>query len=397
MVPSGLAQLGLGNGRRLLATAGRIASRRETTMPSDRPIEARITRRRFSALSAVGVAAAVLPLGYGLGQRVAQAQSDTVITMVTDTAGLGDQNFNDLANKGGTQAAAEFGFTWKVIESADPAQYIPNLTAGAEQGELTVGVGFLLTDAITEVANQFPDDNFLLIDSVSEAANVRSVTFKENEPAFLAGVVAGQATKTNKLGIVGGQRIPPVIRYEVGFVAGVKSVNPNAEINIAYADTFGDPPKGKELALAQYEQGADIILPIAGATGIGCYQAAAEKGDGVWVVGADTSQEHLAPGRELCTAQKGVDFAVYTGCKDVVNDTFTGGAIDYDLKTGGVSLQTIPGRVPDEYVALARGYEKLIVEGTLVVPVDDETLAAFTPPERPEPVAEASPAATPST
>jgi basic membrane protein A len=318
--------------------------------------------------------------------------------MVTDTAGLGDQNFNDLANKGGTEAAAEFGFTWKVIESADPASYIPNLTAGAEQGDLTVGVGYLLTEAITEIANQFADDKFLLIDSVSEATNVRSVTFKENEPSFLAGVVAGQATKTNKLGIVGGQRIPPVIRYEVGFVAGVKSVNPAAEISIVYTDTFGDPQKGKDAAQAQYEQGADIVLPIAGLSGTGCYQAVKERNKlgQEWVVGADTTQDHLAPGFELCTAQKGVDFAVYTGCKDVVTGTFAAGPIDYDLKSGGVSLQTIPGRVPDEYVALARGYEKLIIDGTLVVPSDDDSLASFTPPEKPAPIMEASPGATPS-
>lgn len=364
-------------------------------MSLDRLIEKKVTRRRFTALSAAGLAgAAAVSLPIARGVQQASAQSDVVATMITDTAGLGDQNFNDLANKGGMQAATDFGLEWKVIESADAAAYIPNLTAGAEQSNLTVGVGFLLTDAITEVAGQFADKSFLLIDSVSEATNVRSVTFQENEPSFLAGVVAGKSTKTNKLGIVGGQRIPPVIRYEVGFVAGVKSVNPAAEVSIAYADSFGDAPKGKELALAQFEQGADIVLPIAGATGTGCYQAAVEKGAGFWVVGADTSQEHLAPGQELVTAQKGVDFAVYTGCKDIVEGTFAGGAINYNLKSGGVSLQVTPGRVPDDIIALARAYEQLIIDGTLVVPVDDDTLAAYVPPA--EPTVEASPVASPT-
>src|SRR5262245_2899340 len=100
-------------------------------MSADRLIGTKLTRRRLTALSLAGTAAAVLPLGRGL--HGAQAQSDVVITMVTDTAGLGDQNFNDLANKGGTEAAAELGFTWKVIESADAAAYVPNLTAAAEQ------------------------------------------------------------------------------------------------------------------------------------------------------------------------------------------------------------------------------------------------------------------------
>jgi basic membrane protein A and related proteins len=364
-------------------------------MSLDRLIEKRLTRRRFTALSVAGVAgtaAVALPIAHGT-QHVA-AQSDIIATMVTDTAGLGDQNFNDLANKGGTQAATDFGLEWRVIESASQADYVPNLLAAAEQGDLSVAVGFYLTDAIAEVAGQFTDKHFLLIDSVADVPNVRSVTFQENEPAFLAGVVAGKSTKTNKLGIVGGQRIPPVIRYEVGFVAGVKSVNPTAEISITYADSFGDAPKGKEIALAQFEQGADIVLPIAGATGIGCYQAAVEKGTGFWVIGADTSQDHLAPGQELCTAQKGVDFAAYNACKDEVEGTFTGGAINYTLASGGVSLQTIPGRVPDDIVALASAYEKLIIDGTLVVPVDDDTLAAFVPPA--VPTVEASPVASPA-
>jgi basic membrane protein A len=174
----------------------------------------------------------------------------------------------------------------------------------------------------------------------------------------------------------------------------VKSVNPAAEVSIAYADSFGDAPKGKELALAQYEQGADVVLPIAGATGSGCYQAVAEKGEGFWIIGADTSQDHLAPGRELCTAQKGVDFAVYTAAKDETEGTFSGGPINYNLASGGVSLQVIEGRVPAELLALAQAYQAMIVSGELVVPVDDETLAAFVPPA--EPTVEASPAASPT-
>jgi basic membrane protein A and related proteins len=361
-------------------------------MSSNRLIDAKLTRRRFGALTLAVPAAAVLPLGL----RTVFAQDSLVMTMVTDTNGLGDQNFNDLANKGGTEAAQEYGFTWKVIESQDAAQYVPNLTAGAEQGELTVGVGFLLTDAITEVGGQFPDKKFVLIDSVSEAENVRSVTFKENEPAFLAGVVAGKTTKTNKLGIVGGQQIPPVIHYEVGFRAGVQSVNPTAEVSVAYTDTFGDAAKGKETALAQFEQGADIVFPIAGLTGTGCYAAVAErnKPGQEWVVGADVTQDHLAPGFELCTAQKGVDFAVYTGCKDTSEGTFTPGSVNYDLKSGGVSLQSIPGRVPDDILALARGYEQLILDGTLAVPADYDQLKAFAPPPAPAPI-KASPVASP--
>ena len=360
---------------------------------ADRVLSSAVTRRSIVKYSLLAPAAALVPVGL----RGVAAQDKIVVTMVTDTAGLGDQNFNDLADRGGKQAAEELGVEWRVIESSDASAYVPNLTAGAEQGDLTVGVGFLLTDAIAEVAAQFSDKNFLLIDSTSEDnANVAGTLFKEQEPAYLAGIVAGLSTKTNKIGIVGGQQIPPVIRYEVGFRAGVQSVNPDAAANISvvYTDTFGDAALGQQVAEEQYSLGSDIVLPIAGATGIGCYTAAKERGEGFWVVGADTTQDHLAPGRELCTAQKGVDFAVFEGCKAAIEGTFQGGTRNLGLKEGGVSLQDQYNRVPADIMALARAYEKLIIDGTLVVPVDYDTLETFTPPATPD--VEASPVASPS-
>ena len=359
-----------------------------------------ISRRTIVKAGLAAPAVALLP---AVARRAA-AQDSVVVTMVTDTAGLGDQNFNDLANRGGTQAATELGVDFRVIESVDQAAYVPNLTQGAQDSQLVVGVGFLLTDAITEVAAQFPDAFFQLIDSVSDAGNVQSVLFKEEQIGYLAGIVAGETTKSNKLGVIGGQRIPPVIRYEVGFVAGVRSVNPEAEVNIVYTDTFGDQALGKQTVAAQFNDGADIIFPIAGFTGTGAYLAAAElnRPGEIWVVGVDTSQDHLAPGYELCVAQKGVDFAVYNAAKEVVDGAFQTGILNLGLAEGGVSLQAIEGRASDESIALARAYEREIIAGTIVPPVDDDTLAAFVVPATPEvsasPVASpaASPAATPT-
>src|SRR5680860_569094 len=193
-------------------------------------VSGRLSRRTFVGASLAGPAAAVLPLGLS----GALAQDQVVATMITDTAGLGDQNFNDLANAGGLLAAEEFGAEWRVIESFDAAAYVPNLTAAAEQGQLSVGVGFLLTAAMESVATQYPDRFFTLIDSVVELPNVQSVLYKEHDAAFLTGVASGLMTQTNKLGVVGGERIPPVIRYEVGFRAGIAAVNPEAEVLVAY-------------------------------------------------------------------------------------------------------------------------------------------------------------------
>jgi basic membrane protein A len=333
----------------------------------------RITRRPLVA------ALAIAPMAGVLTRLPARAQDPIVVTMVTDTAGLGDQNFNDLAKRGLDQAAEELGIQPEVIESRDAPAYVPNLTQAAEQSDLTVGVGFLLTDAVTEVANQHPDENFLLIDSVSEAPNVLGVLFREQEGAFLSGVLAGLMTESNQLGVVAGEKIPPVVRYVVGFEAGAKSVNPDVNVVVAYADTFGDPALGKELTLAQYNQGVDIAFPVAGATGIGSFEAAKELGEGYWVIAADTDQSQLGADHQLAVSEKGVDTALFLAAQQVVDGTFEGGELSLGLAEGGVGLGNPHESVPQEVLDTVALYEQAIIDGALVVPADEEQLAAFEP------------------
>jgi basic membrane protein A len=340
-----------------------------------------------AALPALGVLGAS-------GQRV-HAQEDVVVTMVTDTAGLGDQNFNDLGYRGLLEAKEDFGITENVIESQDAASFIPNMTQSAEQSDLSIAVGFLLTDAVTSVAAQYPDKSFLIIDSVSEGDNVLSVTFKEHEAAFLAGVVAGLTTKTDRIGVVGGQKIPPVVRYVVGFEAGIRSVNPEATVEVAYADTFGDPALGKEFTLAQYNAGADIVFPVAGATGIGSFDAAKEQGEGFWVIAADADQQQLGAPFQLCVATKGVDVAVYTGAERVVNETFEGGIEELGLAEGGVGLSDPVGNVDGEILAVADRYGEMIIAGEFSVPSTEEELETFEPVSVPDATPGASPEASP--
>jgi basic membrane protein A len=352
----------------------------------------RLTRRGFVGAAVAVPALAAIPVSLqGVG-----AQDGIVVTMVTDTAGLGDQNFNDLANAGGEKAATDLGIDWKVIESVDIPSYVPNLTAGAEQGPLTVGVGFLLTDAITSVASQFPDAHFAIIDAEVDAPNVQSVLFKEHEAAFLGGVAAGLLTKTDKLGLIGGQRIPPVIRYEVGFRAGVESVNPDAEVVIAYADSFGDPDKGKELALAQFADGADIVFPVAGLTGVGAYSAVAElnKPGEQWVIGVDVTQDQNAPGFEYIVVRKGVDIGVYKVIEQEVNGNFTPGINRLGLAEGGVAFEDPNNRVPADVANIVNDWQAKILDGSVVVPSTDDELAAFEAGMGGSPVA--SPEATPA-
>lgn len=358
-------------------------------------LSTRVNRRRLVVASSGAVLAAPF-LGRGLpALAAAQDGSNITVTMVTDTAGIGDQGFNDLADKGGKQAAKDFGVTFNVIESQTAADYVPNLTQSAETSALTAAIGFLLTDAVTEVAPEYPDSKFLFVDGVVEGDNVSSVTFKENEGTFLAGVLAALTTKTGKIGFVGGIRIPPVLRYEVGYVAGAKSINPDIEIQIAYADDFEDPALGKELALAQYNQGCDVLQQAAGRTGVGLFDAAKEKGPGFWIISGDADQAHLGAEFQLAAVQKGIDTAVHLVIQEVVEDKFQAGVQNLGVKEGGMDLIAFNAEVSQENKDTVDAYRKAIADGTITVPDTDEALAAFTPVPPSEVGASASPAASP--
>src|SRR5688500_11456661 len=341
---------------------------------SSRIASVRMKRRPLLAAMAMAPVAGVM-------SRVpaVHAQDPIVVTMVTDTAGLGDNNFVDLANRGLNQAIDELGIQGEIIESRDAASYIPNLTAAAETSDLTIGVGFLIIDALTEIANQFPDRNFMLIDAGSTAPNVLGVTFREQEGAFLAGVLAARMTQSNRLGVVGGVKIPPVVRYAVGFEAGAKSISPDVGVVVAYADTFEDPAIGKELTLAQFNQDVDIVFPVAGRAGVGSFEAANEVGEGHWVIAADTDQSHLGNDNQLAVSEKGVDTAVFLAIQQLVDGTFTGGDLAIGIEEGGVGLGNLHESVPQDVLDQIAVYEQAIIDGTITVPADEEELAAFEP------------------
>ncbi|MAT06929.1 MAG: BMP family ABC transporter substrate-binding protein [Acidimicrobiaceae bacterium] len=272
------------------------------------------------------------------------ADGDYLWVMVTDQAGLGDQGFNDLAWAGLEQAAAEVGGEPQVIESNEQAQYVPNLQQAVDSGaSLIVGVGFLIADAVSEAAQANPDAAFLLIDAVAADAdgnplpNVRSVTFKEHEGAYLAGVMAGLTTESNLIGFVGGIEIPPVVRFLSGFQQGLASVNPDATVESAYVGSFDDPAKTKQLTAAYFDDGADIVFEVGGAGGQGAYQEAAERGSGL-VIGTDTCKNQLAPDNYLTSATKDVAGAVFTTAESVAEGSFEGGVANLGLEGGFVGV-----------------------------------------------------------
>jgi basic membrane protein A len=311
------------------------------------------------------------------------AGENYIWAMVTDQHGLGDQGFNDLAYAGMTRIVDTYGGEIKVIESTEQAQYVPNFSQLAEAGDVTLiaGIGFLLIDVMNEVAPQYPDQKFALIDAVVDQPNVASLVFRENEGAYLAGIITGLTTKSNIVGFAGGMETPPVIRFQAGYMAGIRSVNPDAEILVSYIGSFGDPARGKEVTQTLYDQGADIVFEVGGGSGLGAWEAAAERGEGVKIFGTDTCKNQLSPPNALPDVTKGVDSALFLTAGRVVDGTFEGGTQSFGLAEDGVGLcqETYPD-VPEDIRAVVETAREMIINGDLVVPATLEELDAFEPP-----------------
>jgi len=318
--------------------------------------------------------------GTETGTETDAPESDLVMGMITDTGGLGDQSFNDSAWLGLERVEADFGVTRKVLESQSADDYSPNLVSFAEEEtDLIYGVGFLFDEAMATAADQFPDQKFAIIDSSGlEKDNVAEIIFAEHEGSFLVGVIAGLQTETNIVGFIGGMQFPLIEKFEYGFKAGVKSVNPDAEIIVNYADSFEDAAKGKEIALVQHQAGADVIFHAAGGVGAGLIEAAKEEG--FWAIGVDQDQSHLGPDAVLCSMIKRVDNGVYTVAQSVVDGTFQGGTLVFNAANDGVGYSDAAGNLTPELTAEADKYLEAIKNGDFVVPQTAEEFEAFEAP-----------------
>lgn len=315
--------------------------------------------RKVLALLLVIVLVATLVAGCGGKEEPAEngesetPKTDLKAAMVTDVGGLGDKSFNDMSWEGLKRAEQELGVEVKALESNEIADYEPNIDQLANAGfNVIFTVGFLMTDTTTAKAPEYPDVMFGGIDQSFEelAANQEGLIFKENEAAYLAGIVAGLATldkdlddrinDKNVIGFVGGMDIPPVEKFEVGFIAGARSVNPDVEVISLWAGSFDDQAKGKELALSAIDQGADIVFAAAGLTGLGSITACQERG--ALFIGVDADQYLTVPGSGdvmLTSAVKRVDNAVFETVKSVVEGTFVGGQNrEFGLAEEGVDL-----------------------------------------------------------
>ena len=316
--------------------------------------------------------------------------SDSAVkaAIITDVGGVDDRSFNQSAWEGLTAWGEENGLKentdYTYFQSASESDYVTNLDSAVSGGyNLVFGIGFALESAIAEVAPNNPDTNYVIVDSVvADQDNVVSVGFADHEASYLAGVAAAKSTKSNHIGFIGGMEGVIIDRFEAGFVAGAKSVNPDIKVTIDYAGSFADAAKGQTLAAAQYAAGADVIFHASGGTGNGVFAAAKaenetrNEADKVWVIGVDRDQS--AEGDYTSKDGKDSNFVlastlkqVGTSVKDIANKAlageFPGGEIlQFTLADGGVDLaETNLSDEASEAVATAK---KAILDGEVSVP-----------------------------
>ena len=234
--------------------------------------------------------------------------------IIYDLGGKFDKSFNEAAFNGMERWKKETGKSYLEFEVSNESQREQAIRRMAEKGASPIiAMSFSQASAIEKVAKEFPKLNFAIIDDVVKLPNVQSVVFKEQEGSFLVGMMAAMASKTGKVGFVGGMDIPLIRKFECGYEQGVKFVNAKAEVFQNMTGTTGaawnDPARGGELAKAQFAKGADVVFAAAGGTGMGVYQAA--KDGGKLAIGVDSNQNHIQPGTMLTSMLKRVDVAVY--------------------------------------------------------------------------------------
>ena len=306
------------------------------------------------------------------------------VGIVFDMGGRGDKSFNDGAYLGAERAEKELGVRVRFIEPGEGSDREAGLRLLAAEGmDIVMGVGFIFTDDLTQLAREYPTTSFAGVDySVSTdkdgriiqpPPNLAALKFREEQGSFLVGAIAALVGKSKKVGFVGGMNFPLIHKFEMGYIAGVMAVCPDCEVISQYAgvtpEAFRNPGKGKELALSQYQQGVNVIFHASGSTGLGVFEAARQTGK--IAIGVDADQFNEAPGFVLTSMVKGVDNAVYDAIKRVKERRFTGGIYQYGLAEGGVGYVFDSNNeklIPPDVRARVEALKRDIIAGRIVVP-----------------------------
>lgn len=323
----------------------------------------------------------------------ASSGDDFSVAMVTDIGGVDDKSFNQSAWEGISEWGEEHGLSkgdgFDYAQSNAPEDYVPNITRLVRENyNLIFGIGFELKEDIQNAADQNSGVYFGIVDDVVEGDNTVSITFKEHEGSFLVGVAAAMKTETDKLGFVGGIDSPLINKFETGFIAGAKSVNPDIEIDVQYAESFGDSSKGKMIAADMYNSGIDIIYHASGATGNGVFNEAkdlknADPDRAIWVIGVDRDQHEegqIGDHNVTFTSMvKRVDVAVQDVTQLAMDGEFPGGEqLEFGIQENAISVaDTNEEAMSEDIMSAVKEWEEKILNGEIEVPFTHEGLKTF--------------------
>src|SRR5690348_3700543 len=341
-------------------------------------------KRLLTLLGVLLVAHVALLFVRPRGAASAPTRDATQVGIVFDVGGRGDKSFNDGAYLGAERAVRQLGAHVRFIEPGEGSDREAGLRLLAAEGmDIVIGVGFIFTDDLTQLAKEYPNTKFAGVDyaiqtdaqgnPVPPPPNLAALKFREEQGSFLVGALAALIGRSKKVGFVGGMDIPLIHKFEAGYRAGVKYVCPDCTVIAQYAgvtpEAFRDPGKGKELALSQYQSGVNIIFHASGSTGLGVFEAARQTGK--LAIGVDADQYAEAPGHVLTSMVKRVDQAVFDQIRRAKGGTFEGGIFEYGLAEAGVGY-VYDGHnralIPDSVHARVEEIRRDIIAGRITVP-----------------------------
>lgn len=314
--------------------------------------------------------------GCGSKEAASQDARDFKVGMVTSVGGVNDGSYSQSAWEGLTRAKQELGVTVQYLESKTDADYDSNIeTFIDEDYDLIIGVGFQLADAIGEAAKANPEQKFAIIDdsTYADLPNLACLMFEQAQASYLVGYIAGLTTETDNVGFVLGMVSPVMHEFGYGFTAGVLDADPQAEIQMANANSFVDSAIGKTIATTMLTKGADVIFHAAAGTGLGVIEACKEADKKA--IGVDFDQNYLAPEHVITSAVKRVDQIAYILCEQIMEDTFKAGVTVYDLSNEGVGYVD-SDLLSEEVKTAIQEVEEKLLSGEIVVPKTKEAFEA---------------------
>ena len=341
-------------------------------------------RRLFGLLGVLLGAHLLLSFVRPEGATTAPTGDGVDVGIVFDLGGRGDKSFNDGAYLAADRATAELGVRVRFVEPGEGSDREAGLRLLAAEGmDLVVGVGFIFTDDLSQLAKEYPNVAFAGVDfsvsldsagkPIAPPSNLAALKFREEQGSFLVGALAALVGNSKKIGFIGGMDSPLIHKFEVGYAAGVKAVCPDCQVIAQYAgvtpEAFRNPGRGKELALSQYQQGVNVIYHASGSTGLGVFEAARTMKR--FGIGVDADQYNEAPGYVLSSMVKRVDNAVYDAIARVKDKTFVGGIFEFGLAQEGVGYvydDNNRALIPDSVRARLEQLKAEIIAGRIRVP-----------------------------